>query len=284
MTATRARGTDLAMFQGVVPFADMVREGIEFSICKATEGHGYIDPKWEENHKRSPVYMRAVGAYHVLRAGNAKTQAAHYARQWERLAAEAAPVGARVIPPVIDFEIMDRQTAELAIATCVDFRLEIERLTGVVPWLYSFPSFLREQCKNLAPAELAECPMWLAWYPGYGYSRASMVDPIGTLDRAKALPTLWRLSRWAAWQYDGNGGERMPNGVDADFNVANGSLEDMLGLPKPLPEPPDTEPQTPKSKSSHPRLGAVKWSEEQPYEAPRAEQFVRTLAEPDGET
>jgi GH25 family lysozyme M1 (1,4-beta-N-acetylmuramidase) len=245
----RARGTDLAMFQGDAPFAEMVTDGIEFSIAKATEGRGYIDPKWEQNLIRSPIYMRAVGCYHVLRAGTPLVQAAHHARQWERLVTEAAKVGAKVIPPCMDFEIMDKQTAEQAVGNCVEYRVEIERLTGCVPWLYSYPSFLREQCKNLAPSELAECPMWLAWYAGYGYSRAAEVDPIKAL--GKFAPTLWVNGRWVCWQYDGDKGERYPNGVDADFNVANGSVEDMLGLVAPEPSNgPDTQPETPTGKSS----------------------------------
>lgn len=119
---TRARGIDLAMFQGIVPFADVVREGVEFSIAKATEGRGYIDPKWEANLATAPIYMRAAGCYHVLRANDPKTQARHHAAQWHRLVHECQGVGTRVIPPCIDFEIMDRQTPEQAVANAVEFR------------------------------------------------------------------------------------------------------------------------------------------------------------------
>jgi hypothetical protein len=178
--------------------------------------------------------------------------------------------------------------AEQLIENAVAWVIRSEALTGVYPWLYSYPSFLREQCKNLAPLELRKCPMWLAWYPGFGFGVASTVDPIAALDRAKALPTLWRTGRWAAWQFDGNGGERFPNGVDADFNVACGTVEEMLGIATPIeadtyrtiPEPingPDTLPQTPTSKSSQSQLRAVKWSDEKPYEQPNAADFVAGL-------
>jgi GH25 family lysozyme M1 (1,4-beta-N-acetylmuramidase) len=267
------------MFQGDPPFDRIVAEqGVEWSISKATEGHGYIDPKWTANCARTPLYMRAVGAYHVLRAGDAKGQADHHARQWELLAKTAAGSGAHVIPPVLDFEITDKQPAEQLIDNAVAWVIRSEALTGVYPWLYSYPSFLREQCKNLAPLELRKCPMWLAWYPGFGHGVASTVDPIAALDRAKALPTLWRTGRWAAWQYDGDKGERLPNGVDADFNVACGTVEEMLGIAPPEPSNgPDTLPQTPTSKSSQSQLRAVKWSDEKPYEQPSAADFVAGL-------
>jgi lysozyme len=243
----RARGTDVSKYQGEVPWADMAKAGVEFAICKATEGHGYVDPSWETTLQAAPFHMRAVGCYHVLRAGSPQKQAAHHAAQWERLVIECEKTGAAVIPPCMDFELLDKQTGEAAIANCVAYKLELERLTGVTPWLYTYPSFLREQCKNLAPKELQDCPMWLAWYPGYGHHRALTVDPIKGL--GQFCPTLWKLSHWVAWQYDGDGGERMPNGVDCDYNVANGSIEDMLGLPAPSSSP-DTIPSTPASKSN----------------------------------
>lgn len=252
MDKQRARGTDCAMFQNDPPWERMVREqGIEFALLKATEGTGYVDPEYADHIERAPDFMRAVAAYHVQRAGSMRQQAEHYAKQRERLAARCRQSGAILMPPVLDFEIADKLVAQQLIDNACEFKHHVREITGETMWLYTYSHFLLGACKNLAPADLVSCPQWLAYYPGFGYSVAATRNPIEMLERGKILPEIWRRAGWVCWQYDGNGGERLPNGCDADFNVANGTLEDMLAIaPVPSERGPDTVPQTPTSKSS----------------------------------
>ncbi len=58
---------------------------------------------------------------------------------------------------------------------------------------------------------LADYPLWIA---SYGAS--------------PSIPAPW--SSWTMWQYDGNGGQRMPNGGDADFNWFNGDEEALASF------------------------------------------------------
>lgn len=41
------------------------------------------------------------------------------------------------------------------------------------------------------------------------------------------IPNAWAQAEWTFWQCDGNGGRRFPGGIDADFDVFNGSEDDL---------------------------------------------------------
>lgn len=243
------------MFQGEPDFLALARnESLVFAIVKATEGQGYCDPKWERNHKLAPSSFEFTGCYHVLRGtSDGVAQADHAGRQWERLAAVCASARSHVMPVALDFEIADKRAPQWLIDNACAFRVRIEAITGLRPIVYSYPSFLREQGGNIAPDLLADCPQWPALYVGKKWADvAAGFDPYEWLRARKMLPALWeRAEPWAIYQYDGDKGE-YHNGVDFDFNVARSRdvLRTMCGLPMPVDEPPDTQPQTPKSKSS----------------------------------
>lgn len=250
----RVRGTDLAMFQGEPDFAAFARdESLAFALVKATEGQGYCDPKWERNLSLTPHAFEFVSCYHVTRGtSGGALQAEHGGRQWERLANIASRTGARMLPPVIDFEITDKRPAEWLIENTVAYRTRIEAITGRVPILYSYPSFLRDQCGDLAPPELVECWHWPALYVGKKWADvAGGFDPYEWLRARKVtgsktgsqLPAMWSRAPWALYQYDGDKGE-FYKGVDYDFNAAASRdvLLEMSG--RPSDAPPDTLPET----------------------------------------
>ena len=49
---------------------------------------------------------------------------------------------------------------------------------------------------------------------------------------APKLPMPWQRAKvpYFLWQFDGNGGCTLPNGVDADFNVFAGSFEELANI------------------------------------------------------
>lgn len=258
----RVRGTDLAMFQGEPDFRALAAdESLVFALIKATEGQGYCDPKWERNHKLAPSAFEFVSCYHVLRGtSDGVIQADHAGKQWERMAAIAASSRTHMLPAVIDFEITDKRDAKWLVDNCIRYRERIEAITGLRPILYSYPSFLREQCGDIAPDELVECWHWPALYVGKKWTDvAAGFDPYEWLRTRKVagtktgsqLPAMWAAAPWAIYQYDGDKGE-FYKGVDFDFNVAQSRdvLRAMAGLPMPVEDPPDTQPQTPTSRSS----------------------------------
>ncbi|HNX50430.1 MAG TPA: hypothetical protein PKL08_09710, partial [Thermoanaerobaculaceae bacterium] len=61
----------------------------------------------------------------------------------------------------------------------------------------------------------ADFDLWMAWY------RSGWPLPGDAPKVPSPFPT------WKFWQFDGNGGLRLPSGTDSDFCVFNGSLEDL---------------------------------------------------------
>lgn len=264
----RVRGTDLAQFQGDPDFPALARdESLVFALIKATEGTGYRDPKWERNLRLAPSAFEFTGCYHVLRGtSDGATQADSAAREWERLAKGCAEARTTVMPVGLDFEIADKRAPGWLVDNAIRFRARIEHLTGLRPLVYSYPSFLREQCGDAAPNELAECPQWLAFYAGKRWANlAAGYDPIADLRARGLLPRLWDRAGWAIVQYDGDEGEYY-RAVDYDFNAAvSRDALVMMSAPRrdtaPAPPPPPdsdgpTLPGTPTSKSNQ-RMQAV---------------------------
>lgn len=91
--------------------------------------------------------------------------------------------------------------------------------------LYTYPYYWT--CLSPIPddvaAVLSECILWWA------SERSGGVPKDGDMPSNK-IPQLWQKDilgdgRGFLWQHDGNGGLKMPNGVDADFDVAVMSRE-----------------------------------------------------------
>jgi lysozyme len=109
------------------------------------------------------------------------------------------------LPIACDAELLDASPAVVA-ACMLAFCREVADSTGRLPILYSYPSFL--EGLPLA-AEMADYPLWIAHY--------KVTKP--------RVPRPWK--DWLLWQYDGDGGERLPSGVDADFNCYRGTKEQL---------------------------------------------------------
>ncbi len=73
-----------------------------------------------------------------------------------------------------------------------------------------YPDFWRV-LGNDAKHPLGERPLWISHY--------DVQHPL--------IPNAWAQAGFTFWQYDGNGGRRFPGGIDADFDIFNGS-EDQL--------------------------------------------------------
>lgn len=104
-------------------------------------------------------------------------------------------------------------------------------LTGTRWLLYSFRYFLA--CIDAASAsDFAQYPLWLA---DYTYSGKV---PTEAQAMATKVPGPW--TEIAIIQHDGDGGLRLPNGRDADFNVMLGGVDRLNALAAPVAPAIDT--------------------------------------------
>lgn len=200
------KGLDASAVQGRLPIQGLVDKGCKFLIHKCQQGNDGKDPCFEENTILAMNAGMTVGAYHFLYPLphlDPATQAVGFFK--------ASDLGAELgdLPPALDFEWPEPQawakwgcTAQQIsdwTARCAE---RMVALYGRKPLIYTYPYFMA-QLKGADVSWLASYPLWIASYK----------DP-------PAVPAPW--STWTICQYDGNGGERMPNGVDADFDVFNG--------------------------------------------------------------
>jgi len=209
------KGLDASSIQGNLPIKGLYEDGCRFLIHKCKQGNDARDKFFDRNTDAAKAAGMYTGAYHFLYPLphlNPEKQAEGFF--------EASSMGATSgeLPPSLDLEWPDpdkgfinwgctpEQVCDWA-RRCAE---RTEELFGRKPMIYTYPYFAS---KLFRPA-LASCE-WVADYPLWIASYAA--NPI--------VPKPW--STWTVWQSDGNGGKKMPNGIDADFDVFNGEMCDL---------------------------------------------------------
>lgn len=219
------KGLDVSAIQGKVPWRQLKQMGYEFGFAKCREGNKLTDGAFQSNLTAMKDAGIIPGAYHF------PFPLPHLdpAEQAEMFFA-ASDCGSNIgeLPPMFDFEWPAPE--EWAKWKCTGPQIAawgkacLERMTELFhckPIVYIYPYFAQMLLKSGADLSyLGEYPLCMA-----EYSRAGAEIP----ETAKPkIPTVW--ADWTFWQHDGNGGLRLPNGVDSDFMVFNGSLDDLLAL------------------------------------------------------
>lgn len=207
------RGIDISAWQPRVDFAQVASAGYRFAWIKTSEGLTYLSPtlgaQWEGAGKAGLLR----GAYHFFHP------LLDPIAQAERFARIVQSLGLGELPPALDFEAFKGtkgakpdQLVAAALA-CLD---ELERLVGVVPLLYTGPSFWKY---HLAPSSRAlELTRWPLWEASYGAAPRPMPWP----------ETAWG-TRYTIWQQSGSG--RVPGVAgNCDLNVFPGTIGQLRSL------------------------------------------------------
>lgn len=100
-----------------------------------------------------------------------------------------------------------------------DCAAEVHRLSGVAPVLYTYPwwwAAVRDGVSAYGFPTKGD----VTWAKAYGLWLASYRTGWPKPGDAPKVPAPW--SQWTFWQFDGNGGLRLPNGIDCDFCVFRG--------------------------------------------------------------
>lgn len=186
-------GVDFARYQGDVDFDEVRNAGARFAFLKATEGESYVDPTYYRNAARGSHNAVWVGAYHYFRPDqDPEKQAEHFARVAEDCTS---------LRPAPDFETLKAIEPLEAFVRCKAFCVATEVLWKARPILYSYFSFLDANHAASTSTGLHEFDLWLAHY---------------TKKPAPSIPRSWQS--WLVWQFDGDGGKRLPSGTDCDWN------------------------------------------------------------------
>lgn len=176
-----------------------------FMFARAAFGVG-PDKVFAEHVRRARINgVPVIGAYHAIRPFRPVVD------QVDVMERQMDAAGGCIVPAV-DVEIMDGQTPQRVADVALEYVERIEARRGVRCVFYTYPWFIIGKV-NLS-ADLAARPLWIAHYP----------KPGGTIKRP-LVPKPWE--DWTIWQYDGDKGRRDPTGMDLDFNVYRGTVEQL---------------------------------------------------------
>jgi GH25 family lysozyme M1 (1,4-beta-N-acetylmuramidase) len=242
MAMSVVEGSDLSVIQGVPPFEKLAELGHAFAICRCKVGNNPgIDIRFVENVRRgrgAGLAMMPYGFPFPLPHLSPLEQAKWFV---EGAVVDGDPVGSKKGdgPPAFDLEWPPPE--QWAARGCsadqiVDWALAcLEQMTvaygGIAPTIYSYPYFIAALSKAKNFAQLMKYRLWIAGGANYQNGNGAVPrrgDDGVWIDKPPSVPG-W-ADNWLFWQYDGNGGRRLPNGVDADFDVFRGTLEEFHAL------------------------------------------------------
>ncbi len=215
-------GIDVAWPQGpALDWSVIEKSRIRFAICKATHGTVGVDPTYARNASEVHKTTIVLGAYHWFEpAQDPIAQARHFVRTAGVLDILA-----------IDFEDSDGgavKPREL-LAGVLAMAREVTRLTGRKPLIYTGKYFALG-AEFDASDELASYPLWHAQYPSTKPDARPYQEAVCALASEPSIAGAWAKRQFheSIWQFDGDGGLRLPNGIDVDVNRFRGGYADFV--------------------------------------------------------
>lgn len=162
--AADVRGPDVSSHQHAsgytVDWSSAKTAGAEFAFVKATEGLGYTNPYFAADFADLAAAQLVRGAYHYARPSLGVADAVAQANYFVAATGALDVVGD--LPPVLDLERNDGLAPDELIEWTGAYLVEVERLTGRTPIVYTYPAFWRS---SMADTTLFnQYPLWIATY------------------------------------------------------------------------------------------------------------------------
>lgn len=217
-------GIDYSSHQQTMNFGAVAGAGYAFATGKVTGGSQYTNEYFGAQFTAAGKAGLVRGIYHydaepTVATGTATEEAAHFLRN--------------LPDPLPDFthlalDAEERTTRD--VARYLTWLRAVRDATQTTPLFYTFPSFINE-ASDLPWGDLAEFPLWYAWYPNDISNIAQLQLP--------SAPAGW--PRVTIWQY--SGGAPVPGtSFPTDLNRFDGTLDDLRALGKPGAVTTDTQP------------------------------------------
>ncbi|MBK9013439.1 MAG: glycoside hydrolase family 25 protein [Saprospiraceae bacterium] len=217
-------GIDVSHYQKQVDWPLVATQDVKFAFVKATEGETMQDTIFCQNWDAMRAAGMVRGAYHFFRPGiSAALQARNFIATVDLQHGD--------LPPVLDVEVTDGYPSEALAAGIKTWLTIVGDAWKIKPIVYTNQKFYNQHLAG----QVLGYPVWVARYSDERHP-----------DLANGLP-------WVFWQY-GNRGRLLGIAGDVDFNVFNGSLNDLQALtlcrpaplldrmPEPVPPPTPTAP------------------------------------------
>ena len=218
------KGLDTASIQGKIDWQQAATSGVQFCWHRCFVGNDFPDPNYATNVQEAQAAGIKCGSYFFCYP--LPTDSSHPNRDPKDQAAlhdKAAGTIGQSLPACADIEWPYVQnwsqwncSASQITQWLLTYLQEYERLSGVRPIIYSYPSFL--EALNLPQSFADDYKLWIASYT---------TTPV--------IPK--PFTEWTAWQTSG-GTVKLPNGIPVDEDVMKDiSLWDTTPV-IPVPDPP----------------------------------------------
>lgn len=205
------RGIDVSSWQAVRDWGAVRAAGYDFAIVKCTGGRFYLNPSYAAQITGARAAGLLVGHYHYGYEGEAFGDPEAEARRFFA-AADIRPGE----PLVLDIE--EPKAWDGVLAFVVRFLVELERLCGFPPVLYSYQSYLIE--RGLTDARLARYALWFASYP-----QTAAPGPFPATPQPWREITIWQWSAFATVPGIGPNVDDNITRLDADgFRALGGAV------------------------------------------------------------
>lgn len=230
-------GIDCAKWQGVVGWQAAIDAGCSYAWIKAVHG---MSTSFDEQFLRSWNASRGLVAcvrdpengevvekefprslYGWLTGANPISQAENIVRALDKAGGDAQ------LPCAVDNEDTSVPMGNAGMFHVLQALRRVKELTGRVPLHYTGKWFLdmhfAKRAAQLDPdlvAELLTYPLWHSEYPKVALFNRALCAQFPPSMRSPTLHEMFTLGgvREAVWQWDGDGGCTLPNGVDVDYN------------------------------------------------------------------
>ena len=195
------KGVDVSHYDGAIDWKKAHAAGIDFTIIKATESTGYLDPQFATNWKDSHANGVIRGAYHFFHPSVDPVAQADY------FLSVMGPSVAGDLPPTLDLETLDNLTAAQTTQAALQFLQRLQQKTGRVPIVYTSARVMG----------LLNNPQ--------GFTSYALWDANWTT-LCPDLPPEW--ASWTFWQNSDTGVVDGINSSELDTDEFNGTLSDLV--------------------------------------------------------
>ena len=191
------QGIDVSEFQGTINWSAVKAAGKQFAFIRVSDGT-YQDPKFDSNWAGAKAAGLIRGAYQFFRASDDPITIA------DQFLARMGTLGAGDLPPTLDVEVTDGQSATTIRTRMEQWLAHVEQKTGRIPFIYVSPGFW----PSLGSPNESHYRLWVAnWQVS-----------------CPNTPTGW--STWQMWQKADNGSVGGISGA-VDLDEFNGTLQQL---------------------------------------------------------
>lgn len=208
---TTLEGVDISHYDGDIDWPSVVGSGRAFAFAKATEGLTFTDPKFADNWAQMKQAGIARSAYHFFHSNDDPDMQAEFLLQ------TMGPLEPGDLPPSLDLEVADGESASVVASTAITWLDHVAAVIGQKPILYTSKRVVEEDLGNAMGLE-DHAVLWDAQW------QVTCPD----------LPDTF--SDFGFWQYADDG--TVPGIGDAsavDLDVFNGDANALAALEIPAP-------------------------------------------------